>query len=246
MSFRTKVFLSITATVVVAVWIVAAVVSALVTQSFERRDTQRTRSLVSQLQREFDRRGADVARRVQAVADSDAVQRMAVNLGGQPDTSQYFAEAQTLAQEQSLDFLELVGPDAAIISSAEWPARFGYKEDWLAQPVDWKAQGVFLKKEDLADGSALGLVTVRGVTAGDKTLYVVGGQRLDKEFLDSLPASDGMRLELYRNFEPLPSPESLGSKLAAGLVEDVRQKPRELTRVSEAAAITALPLRGPR
>ena len=244
MSFRTKVFLSITATVVVAVWIVAAVVSALVTQSFERRDTQRTRSLVSQLQREFDRRGADVARRVQAVADSDAVQRMAVNLGGQPDTSQYFPDAQTLAQEQSLDFLELVGPDAAIISSAEWPARFGYKEDWLAQPVDWKAQGVFLKKEDLADGSALGLVTVRSVTAGDKTLYVIGGQRLDKEFLDSLPASDGMRLELYRNFEPLPSPESLGSKLAAGLVEDVRQKPRELTGVSEAAAITALPLRG--
>jgi two-component system, NtrC family, nitrogen regulation sensor histidine kinase NtrY len=243
-SFRTKVFLSITATVVIAVWIVAAVVSALVTQSFERRDTQRTRSLVSQLQREFDRRGADVVRRVQAVADSDAVQRMAVNLGGQPDTSQYFAQAQTLAQEQSLDFLELVGPDAAIISSAEWPARFGYKEDWLAQPVDWKAQGVFLKKEELADGSALGLVTVRSVTAGDKTLYVVGGQRLDKDFLDSLPASDDMRLELYRNFEPLPSPESLGSKLAAGLVEDVRQKPRELTGVSEAAAITALPLRG--
>jgi two-component system, NtrC family, nitrogen regulation sensor histidine kinase NtrY len=243
-SFRTKVFLSITATVVVAVWIVAAVVSALVTQSFERRDTQRTASLVNQLQREFDRRGAEVARRVEAVADSDAVQRLAVNLGGQLDASQYVAEAQTLAPEQSLDFLELVGPDAAIISSAEWPARFGYKEDWLVQPVDWKTQGVFLKKEDLADGPALGLITVRSVTAGDKTLYVVGGQRLDKEFLDSLPASDGMRFELYRNFEPLPSPESFGSKLAAGLVEEVRRQPRELTRVGDAAAITAIPLRG--
>ncbi len=244
MSFRTKIFLSITATVVLAVWLVAAVVSTLVTQSFERRDSQRTASLVSQLQREFDRRGADVARRVQAVAESDAVQRLAVNLGGQLDTSQYYAQAQTLAQEQSLDFLELVGPDAAIISSAEWPARFGYKEDWLAQPVDWKAQGVFLKKEDLADGPALGLITVRTVTAGDKTLYVAGGQRLDKEFLDSLPATDGMRFQLYRNFEPLPSPESLGSKLAAGLVEEVRRQPRQLTRVDDAATITAIPLRG--
>src|SRR5579862_3332538 len=169
MSFRTKVFLSITATVVLAVWIVAAVVSSLVTRSFERTDAQRTAALVSQLQREFDRRGADVARRVEAVADSDGVQRLAVNLGGQAaaqvDTSQYFAQAQTLAQEQSLDFLELVGPDTAIISSAEWPARFGYKEDWLAQPVDWKTQGVFLKKEDLADGPALGLITVRSVSA---------------------------------------------------------------------------------
>src|SRR5258708_6326727 len=126
MSFRTKVFLSITATVVLAVWIVAAVVSTLVSDSFERRDAQRTASLVSQFHREFDRRGADVARRVEAVADSDTVQHLAVNLGDQFDASQYFAQAQTLAQEQSLDFLELVGPDAAIISSAEWPARFGY------------------------------------------------------------------------------------------------------------------------
>ncbi len=85
---------------------------------------------------------------------------------------------------------------------------------------------MFLKKEDLADGPALGLITVRTVTAGDKTLYVAGGQRLDKEFLNSLPATDGMRFQLYRNFEPLPSPESLGSKLAAGLVEEVRRQPR--------------------
>ena len=157
---------------------------------------------------------------------------------------QYFAQAQTLAQEQSLNFLELVGPDAAIISSAEWPARFGYKEDWLAQPADWKTQGFFLKKEELADGPALGLITVRSVKAGEGMLYVVGGQRLDKEFLESLPVSEGMRLQLYRNFEPLPPPDILGSKLAAGLVEDVRKQPRELTRVSDAATITAIPLRG--
>jgi two-component system, NtrC family, nitrogen regulation sensor histidine kinase NtrY len=241
MSFRTKIFLSITATVVLAVWVVAAVVSTLVTQSFERRDTQRTAALVSQLQKEFDRRGAEVARRVEAVAHSDAVERLAVNLGGQIDTSQYYAEAQSMAQEQSLDFLELVGPDAAIISSAEWPARFGYKEDWLAQPVDWKTQGVFLQKEELADGPVLGLITVRSVKPEDKALYVVGGQRLDNEFLDSLPAVEGMRLQLYPNFEPSSSP---GSQLAAGLLQEVRRQPRELTRVSDAATITAIPLRG--
>ena len=93
MSFRTKIFLSITGTVVLAVWIVAAVVSTLVTQSFERRDAQRTASLVNQLQREFDRRGKEVARRVEAVADSDAVQRLAVNFaGGQFDASQSFTK----------------------------------------------------------------------------------------------------------------------------------------------------------
>jgi two-component system nitrogen regulation sensor histidine kinase NtrY len=200
------------------------------------------------LKRELDRRGAEVARRVGAVADSDEVQRLALNLagqaGGQPDTSQYFARAQALAEEQSLDFLELVGPDATIISSAEWPARFGYKEDWLAQPVDWKTQGVFLKKEDLADGSGLGLIAVRSVTAGDKTLYVAGGQRLDKEFLDSLSAGDGTSLQLYRNFEPFASPASLGSTVAADLVQDVRRQNLILTRSSPAETVVAMPLRG--
>ncbi len=236
MSFRTKVFLSITATVVLAVWIVAAVVSTLVTKSFERRDAQRTAGVVSQYQREMGRRGEDVARRVKAVADSEIVQRLAVNFNGPVDTSQYYSQALALAQEQSLDFLELVGPDGAIISSAEWPARFGYKEDWIAQPVDWNAQPAFLKKEDLADGSALGLIAVRSIKAGDGTLFVAGGQRLDKEFLDSLPATDGVRVELYRNFEPLAP--------ADALVDKVRRQPRELTRVSDAATITAIPLRG--
>jgi two-component system nitrogen regulation sensor histidine kinase NtrY len=194
-SFRTKIFLGIAATAILSVWIVAAVVSALVNDSFERRDQQRTAALVNQFQREFDRRGAEVARRIEAVANSDAVQRLALNLSDAPS---YFTEAQTLAQEQSLDFLELVGPDQTIISSAEWPARFGYKEDWLAEPVDWKSQGVFLKKEDLADGEALGLIAVRTVKAGDGTLYVVGGWRLDQKLLDSLPGAEGMRVLLYR------------------------------------------------
>jgi signal transduction histidine kinase len=244
MSFRTKVFLSITATVVLAAWLVAAVVSTLVTRSFERQDAQRTTALVTQFRREFDRRGSDVARRIDAVAGSDAIQRLAVNLGGRTDTAQYFSQAQILAMEQSLDFLELVGPDGSIISSAEWPARFGYKEDWLSQPVDWKAQGVFLQQEDLADGSALGLIAVRTPKAGDGLLYVAGGQRLDKEFLDSLPAAQGMRIRLFRNFAPLAPPETLGSKLAADLVKDVQQRPRELTRANPDSAITAIPLTG--
>jgi signal transduction histidine kinase len=240
-SFRAKVFLSIAATAVLAVWIVAVVVSALVSQSFERRDAQRTAALVGQFQREFDRRGAEVARRIEAVANSDAVQRLASNLS---ETASYFSQAQAMAQEQSLDFLELVGPDATIISSAEWPARFGYKEDWLTPAIDWKSQGVFLKTEDLADSRALGLITVRTVKAGDGVIYVAGGRRLDQDFLDSLPGAEGMRVQLYRNFEPLPPPASLGSKLAADLVQDVRREPREETRVDARATITAIPLRG--
>jgi len=234
MSFRAKVFLSITGTVVLAVWIVAGVVSTTVTKSFERREAQRTATLVSQFRREFDRRGADVVRRIEAIANSDAVLRIGVNLS---DTAQYYSEAQTLAREQSLDFLELVAPDGSIISSAEWPARFGYKENWLTQPVDWKAQGIFLRLEALADRPALGLITVRTVKAGDGLLYIAGGQRLDKDFLDSLPATEGLRLQLFTDFEFMPA-------VAAPLIQEVARQPREITRTTSDATTTAIPLFG--
>lgn len=244
-SFRAKVFLSITATVVVAVWIVAAVVSTLVTDSFERQDAQRTSTTVAQFRREFERRSADVARRVEAIASSDAVQQIAVNLtGGKADTAQYYDQAQALAREQSLDFLELVAPDGGIISSAEWPARFGYKESWLTQNIDWKAQGVFLRREDLSDGTALGLMTVRTLPAGDGLLYVAGGRRLDPEFLDSLPPSQGMRIQLFRNFDAAPFSGAAASTAATALIEEVRQKPRELARTGSDVTLTAIPLFG--
>ena len=245
MSFRSKVFLSITVTVLIAVWVVAAVVSALVTDSFERREAQRTATLVGEFRREFDRRGQEVARRIDAIANSEAVQRIAINLAGpQSDPSRYVDEASALASEQSLNFLELVAPDGRIISSAEWPARFGYEENWLLEPAGWNTQGVFLRREELADGAALGLVTVRTVKAGDKNLYVAGGARLNKEFFNSLPVAEGMRTELYRNFEPRASLDALGSKLATSLVQEVQQQPRELTRTSSDASIAAIPLLG--
>jgi len=244
-SFRNKVFLSITITVLIAVWVVAAVVSALVTNSFERTDTQRTTALVAQFRREFSRRSSEVERRIDAIANSDTVQQIAVNLSGpQPDPSRYVDGAKALAAEQSLNFLELVGPDNRIISSAEWPARFGYEEAWLGQSVDWKSQGVFLRREELADGSALGLVTVRAVKVGDRAMYIAGGLELDRAFIDTLPVTEGMRVQLYRNLAPSSAPNSLGSSLANALVEAVRAHPRETTRTDETSSISAIPLLG--
>jgi two-component system nitrogen regulation sensor histidine kinase NtrY len=245
MSFRTKVFLSITTTVVISVWIVASVVSTLVTNSFERQDMQRTAALVSQFRGEFERRSAEVARRVEAIANSEDVQRIAVNLGtSKIDTAQFYDAAQALAKEQSLNFLVLAGPDGSIISSAEWPARFGYKESWLLQSVDWKAQSVFLQREELADGPALGLMTVRTLNAGDGLLYVAGGQRLDKAFLDSLPPAPGMNIRLVRDFDAPALSDTPASKLTADLIQDVRERPRELSLTGSDVTLTAIPLLG--
>ena len=62
-------------------------------------------------------------------------------------------------------------------------ARFGYKLPWVAEPTNWTSVGSFLTKIDTENGPALGLVAVSVVRVGDKNLFVVGGERLGKEFL---------------------------------------------------------------
>ena len=232
MSFRSKVFLSISVTVVIAVWVVALSVSSTITQSFEKRDGERMRTLVTQFRREFDRSGAEIARRVAAIASSEALARVTAS----SDTAQYVDLAQSIAQEQSREVLELVGADGAIISSAEWPARFGYKESWLLQAVDWNAQKPFLRSEELAAGPALGLVDIR--KAG--SLYVVGGQRIDQAFLNALTLPDGMRVRIFTNF---PNQKADGAA-AGALVDEVRKNPRELSRTTADLSVSAIPLFG--
>ena len=113
-----------------------------------------------------------------------------------------------------MDFLELVAGDGAIVSSAQWPARFGYKEAWLLAPVDWRTQAAFLKREDLAEESVLALEAVRVAARGDSRLFIVAGRRLGETFLASLVLPSGMRALLYRNLEPVFSAPALSGASA--------------------------------
>ena len=78
---------------------------------------------------------------------------MAIDLSRpQSDVSIYVNDARGVAQSHQLDFLDFVSADGSIVSSAEWSARFGYKLQWVTQPVDWATQGSFLTKVDTPGG----------------------------------------------------------------------------------------------
>lgn len=185
---------------VFAVIIVATVVAITVTTSsrtrevFERIDAQRTDALVQQFRTEFQRRGSDAMRRVNSIAANDAISRMALDLARGGDPATYLTEAAQQASAYQLDFLEFIAADGSIISSAQWPARFGYKEPVQSMSADEP----FLKREDLQEGPTLGLFAMKTVRAGEHPIYVLGGERLDREFLSSLALPNGMRAMLYR------------------------------------------------
>ena len=206
MTFRTRLLVIFTAAVVTSVGLVEWLVSRATRRVFERVETQNVDALVAQFHQEFMRRGADVVRAVNNLGATDAVLNVAIA----PDSSSFYSEASSLAASNGLDLLELVSADGAIISSAEWPARFGYKEDWLAGTSGWKVRGAFLRGEELPDGLTLALVAVAEVNAGGRKLYVTGGQRLDREFLSSLVLRQGMRLLLYRDLPSSSAPQLIG------------------------------------
>ena len=80
MSFRRKLLLVFSASVALSVAAVAWLVQQVTRKAFEETENQRTLQLVGQFQREFNRQGEDVARRVESVAASDTVNRMAAAL----------------------------------------------------------------------------------------------------------------------------------------------------------------------
>ena len=245
MSFRTKLLIFFVATIVAAVTLVAWGVSVYTRRAFEEFDRQRTDALVAQFRGEYAERGDEIAHRVQSIADSEATLRMAMDLNRpQSDASQYYNDARGIAQSQQLDFVDIVADDSTLISSSEWPARFGYKNDWVSAEPNWNSKGAFLRRVDTPDAVDLGLLAVRTVRVGEKRLFLIGGQRLDQKFLATLVLPEGMRALLYRNLEqgfvPAELTDSRGPasepELFSPMIAEVQKNQRELERTITSGA----------
>src|SRR5260370_3579043 len=162
-----------------------------------------------------------------------------------PDSAAYFDAAKSTAENYQLDFLEFVDQQGTIISSVQWPAKFGYPEPAFTSLSSMAEKSAFLKQEQLQDNPALGLLAVRAVHVGEHPVYIIGGRRLDKDFLSALDLPAGMRVLLYLNHGDHPGSESLinpsrsaetpetnrpADKIAS-LIEAIRQNNQEMTAI---------------
>jgi two-component system nitrogen regulation sensor histidine kinase NtrY len=259
MTFRKRLLLLFAATVLLCVAVISASVYSTIRRSFERADQDRAKAVASQFWSEFQRRGQEVARKVESVAASETVQRMALDMNrGVTDSGEHVSEARALAGQQQLDFLELVDNRGTILSSAQWQAKFGYPE--AAVPAAVGTTGAFLKREELPEGATLGLFAVRVARVGEQPLYVIGGERLDQGFLSTLDIPTGTRVLLYQNLDAKWNPKSLldlngpaaGVDKIAPLVAKVRDTLQEYQGVihwtadsADAEVFHAIPLTGP-
>ncbi len=241
-TFRTKLLLIFSFTMAGAVALVTGGVLLSARRSFERVDGERRQALLDQLRAEMDARGVEIGRAVERTAASAIVQQL---LAGTAD----YDRAQALAEQESLDFLDVVKPDLTILSSAHFPARFGYKNDWQMTPEDWASADAFLARIPLQEGTAIALVAVRPIAANGG--YVAGGRRVTPDFLKALGQAPGMRALLW--IPPADLIDARGEKLEsdrlAGLMQAVLHSGREATGViqwnkdrSSSEALLAFPL----
>ncbi len=264
MTFRRKLLGVFALTVFLSVATVSLLVLAVTRNAFEKTEDQRTAAMVTQFQREFTRRGEEVAHRVERIAGSDVVGRMAAALHGESsgaDSADHFDLARQMSEGYQLDFLEFLDGHGTIISSAQWPAKFGYPDAGFVNPADSSEQSAFLKREELPDSTALGLFAVRASRIGEHLVYVVGGKRIDKDFLTALDLPAETRVLLYQNRSEQFSADSLLDPLGSvaprpadkfmPLIESVRQYGQEMTGVvrwspdqADDEVFHAIPLRG--
>lgn len=266
MTFRRKLLAVFALTVFLSVAAVAGLVLAVTRRAFEKSEEERTAALVTQFQREFKSQGEDIARRVETIANSEPVTRMAITMNGTAaDSAGYFDLAKSMADSHQLDFLEFVDDHGTIISSAQWPAKFGYPASGFESLSASNGQSAFLMQEELQDSTALGLLAVRTTHAAEHPIYVIGGRRLDRNFLSALDLPVGMRALLYQNrgdhfsgeflIDPsapanVPGAFRVADKFAT-LVEAVRQYNEETTGIvhwssdqADDEVFRAIPLRG--
>ena len=145
----------------------------------------------------------------------------------------------------------------AISDARRTEERLGHAEERLERLAGVSEEGRVAGRQ-----RRLGLFAVRAVSGGnDKYLYIIGGQRLDSNFLSTLVLPAGMRAMLYRNLEPgvcggepdrLERPVEQPEKLQP-LIEQIRAsaaacgRRRSTGMIDAASAETfhAIPLTGP-
>jgi two-component system, NtrC family, nitrogen regulation sensor histidine kinase NtrY len=203
MSFRTKLLLVVLLTIFASVSVVAYAVTYYTRLEFEAMDTQRTEALVAQFRKEYVQRGQEIVRQVENIANAEITLHTALDAERpNADLSIYVNDANGAAQDHGLDFVELVNYDGTVISSAQNVSRVGYKNEWVTTRSDWSEVPAFLKREETPTEVALSLSAVRIQPNVPKPFYIIGGRRLDKNFLASLVLPTGMRALIYTNLDP--------------------------------------------
>jgi len=231
-SLKTKLLLLVTVGITASVGAVAWLIEERAHEAFRQVEKDRTTALMNQFRSEFLHEGEEITRGVEAIAGSDTMLRAVTEMANGAEYANYVTQAASDAATQRLYFLDLIAPDGAIISSAHWPARFGYKQRWFLDRPSPVSQQAFLKHVETPQGSVLAMLCFRPVRVHGLNFYLIGGRKLDA-VVQSLSAPEGLRVAIFSAPEQGPgeligqSKESFSDAKVTTLVQKVLEQRKE-------------------
>ena len=235
MSFRLRLILAFALVSTAAIVALAAITVAHSVRAFHQDDARIASGVTAQIQRQLEARGTLLVRDARSIAHTDAVLKIAAS----NDDLVHSHDAATIARSAQTDFLELLRPDGTIISSAHWPARYGYKEEGL-----WPAPAsAFVSPIETPSGDVLALLAAQSMTVGDSTVVVVTGSEL-RGVLSEIGSADDVRLWIYqRGSSVVPASSSSDSDSPSSeLLDRNLASDRNITFTDQDRTYVLLPL----
>jgi nitrogen fixation/metabolism regulation signal transduction histidine kinase len=239
LSFRLKLMLAFALVSTGAIAVVAGLSIRQSFSSFRASDQRAADSTLRRVASEIDSRGQELERRVSEIASSDVVLKLAVDA----NVAAHVDDAAELARNSNLDYLEMLRSDGTIISSAHWPARYGYKE--LGVPLN--ASQPFVGTIETQSGHAKAIIAVRRASVSGSTVFVIAGTQLLKVLTEADDPQDA-QLWLFDAQEATLSATSAETARNAPTTQVVTKRlaDKQLHFADEQRSYFALPLRSAR
>lgn len=148
----------------------------------------------------LDRRGGEVHRAMNELAQSTALEEVARDAARVPPPPSVTQAARALMAPRGLSVLAVLDEKGRTLSSGHLPARL-FEEDPGLWGVTQKPKGALVPQVvDLPGAQGLvqapALVTARAVDYGDTRVWIVGGVLLDTTFAEELSRLVGARVEI--------------------------------------------------
>lgn len=190
-SLQYKLLLAFILVTVLPLILVSYITTTRITKQFQESNKARIRNVLAQAIRQYKQYGAlarskiDKAARAREINDIGIKINVSGQVGGQSIYELLAAEhitesAKQVAESLELDVFSILSEDGTIISSAHWPAKFGYKNSDLARMATAHENTPFLIREETSDEQFLTIQSTRFVKFdyGPNKLIVAGGYRL--------------------------------------------------------------------
>ncbi|MBI2565716.1 MAG: HAMP domain-containing protein [Candidatus Schekmanbacteria bacterium] len=186
-SLGAKMGMAFAVVVVVAILGFALLGAHLVSRQFDDVALLRMERTVRLIRRTFEEEAALIERRVAAAAERDEMRRLLLAAQqGRPDPGAAFGLAGRLAQGLDLQVLDIVDENGQLLSSAHWPARFGYVDADDRRQVKQPGK-VSLRVEGRPGGvERPTLQAVHEVRSGSVAFFLAGGAWYDEKELQRL------------------------------------------------------------